>query len=204
MSLLEEELRRQVIAEIYRRADDLDWDGLSPSDRSTWYVRWLDDPAIGGVLDLYMPRDQARLWIKDVPMKHYARARSGIGPYADLVGSHLPDAGQLCQLAFGADWAPLEGTLKDKPNRCTLSDRGGKLAQILWGPPRAFQSLVWASLNAVVDDQPTPVMVVVTRQGERLTDGQVGRHRRIARRIDVEVRHLTVGPVIHAPVMAQR
>ena len=80
MSLLEEQLRRQVIAEIYRRADDLDWDGLSSSDRSTWYVRWLDDPAIGGVLDLYMPRDQARLWIKDVPMKHYARARSGLGP----------------------------------------------------------------------------------------------------------------------------
>lgn len=68
---------------------------------------------------------------------------------------------------------------------------------MLWGPPRAFQSLVWASLNAVVDEQPTPVMVVVTRQGERLTDGQVGRHRRIARRIDVEVRHLTVGMPSH-------
>jgi hypothetical protein len=204
MSLLEEELRRQVIAEIYRRADDLDWDGLSPSDRSTWYVRWLDDPAIGGVLDLHMPRDQARLWIKDVPMKHYGRARSGIGPYADLVSSHLPDAGQLSRLAFGSDWAPLAGTLKDKPNRCTLSDSDGRLAQMLWGPPRAFQSLVWASLNAVVDDQPTPVMVVVTRQGERLTDGQVDRHRRIAKRIGVEVRHLTAGSASHAPVRVQR
>jgi hypothetical protein len=204
MSLLEEGLRRQVIAEIYRRADDLDWDGLSPSDRSTWYVRWLDDPAIGGVLDLHMPRDQARLWIKDVPMKHYARARSGIGPYADLVGSHLPDADQLCRLAFGAGWAPLRGTLKDKPNRCTLTNSGGELAQMLWGPPRAFQSLVWASLNLVVDDQPTPIMLVVTRQGERLTDGQVGRHRRIAERIDVEVRHLTVGPVSHAAVTVRR
>ena len=197
MSLIEEELRRQVIAEIYRRADDLDWDGLSPSDRSTWYVRWLDDPAIGGVLDVHMPRDRARIWIKDVPMKHYARARSGIGPYADLVISRLPDAGQLAQLAFGADWVPLEGTVKDKPNRCTVSDDDG-LAQMLWGPPRAFQSLVWASLNAVVDEQPTPVMVVVTRQGERLTDGQIGRHRSIARRIGVEVRHLTVGSANHA------
>ena len=197
MSLIEEEVRRQVIAEIYKRADDLDWDGLSPSNRSTWYVRWLDDPAIGGVLDLYMPRDRARIWIKDVPMKHYARARSGIGPYAALVASHLPDAGQLSQLAFGAGWAPAEGTIKDKPNRCMVSD-GIQLAQMLWGPPRAFQSLVWASLNAVVDEQPTPVMVVLTRQGERLTEGQIGRHRRIAQRIGVEVRHLTVGLANHA------
>jgi hypothetical protein len=203
MSLIEEELRRQVITEIYKRADDLDWDGLSLSDRSTWYVRWLDDPAIGGVLDLHMPRDRARMWIKDVPMKHYARARSGIGPYADLVASHLPDAGQLCQLAFGPGWAPLQGTVKDKPNRCAVSD-GDQLAQMLWGPPRAFQSLVWASLNAVVDEQPTPVMVVVTRQGERLTDGQVGRHRSIARRIDVEVRHLTVGMPSHTVSTVQR
>lgn len=197
MSLIEEKLRRQVIAEIYKRADDLDWDGLSLADRSTWYVRWLDDPAIGGVLDLYMPRDRARMWIKDVPMKHYARARSGIGPYAGLVASQLPDAGQLSQLAFGAEWVPLEGTVKDKPNRCTISD-GNQLTQMLWGPPRAFQSLVWASLNAVVDEQPTPVMVVLSRQGERLTDGQVGRHRRIAGRIGVEVRHLTVGLASHA------
>ena len=50
MSLIPDVLRREVIVEIYKRADDLDWDGLSPSDRSTWYVRWLDDPAIGGAL----------------------------------------------------------------------------------------------------------------------------------------------------------
>ncbi len=204
MSLIEEEVRRQVIAEIYKRADDLDWDGLSPSGRSTWYVRWLDDPAIGGVLDLYMPRDRARMWIKDVPMKHYARARSGIGPYVGLVASRLPGASQLTQLAFGAEWVPMEGTLKDKPNRCTVSDGGDQLAQMLWGPPRAFQSLVWASLNAVVDEQPTPIMVVVSRQGERLTDGQIGRHRRIGRRIGVEVRHLTVGLVSHALVTGQQ
>jgi hypothetical protein len=202
MSLIEEEVRRQVIAEIYKRADHLDWDGLSPSGRSTWYVRWLDDPAIGGVLDIYMPRDRARMWIKDVPMKHYARARSGIGPYSDLVSSHLPDASQLSQLAFGADWTPLEGTIKDKPNQCTVSD-GNQLVQMLWGPPRAFQSLVWASLNAVFDEQPMPVMVVVTRQGERLTDGQKRRHSCIAARIGVDVRHLTVGLAHHALVTSQ-
>src|SRR5262249_19154231 len=104
MRLIPEDLRRQVIAEIYKRADDLDWDGRSPSDRSTWYVRWLDAPPIGGPLDPFMPRDQIRMWIKDMPMKHYARARSGIGPYASLVSSHLPGAAQLARLAFGPEW----------------------------------------------------------------------------------------------------
>jgi hypothetical protein len=203
MSLIPDVHRREVIVEIYKRADDLDWDGLSPSDRSTWYVRWLDDPAIGGVLDTYMARDQARMWIKDMPMKHYARARSGIGPYASLVASHLPGASQLTQLAFGPEWAPIEGTVKDKPNRCTVGD-GHHQAQMIWGRPRVFQSLAWASLNAVIDDQPMPVMLVVSRQGERLTDGQIGRHRRIADRIGVEVRHLTVGAANHYQTADQR
>jgi len=203
MSLIPEDLRRQVIANIYQRADDLDWDGLSASDRSTWYVRWLDDPAIGGVLDTYMPRDQVRMWIKDVPMKHYARARSGIGPYASLVASHLPSADQLAQLAFGPEWEPFEGTLRDKPNRCIVGD-GAHQAQMVWGPTRAFQSLVWASLNAVIDDNPAPVIVLVVRQGERLTDGQMDRHRRIADRIGVEIRHLTVGTVKHHLATDQR
>jgi hypothetical protein len=75
---------------------------------------------------------------------------------------------------------------------------------MIWGPPRAFQSLVWASLNAVIDDRPAPVMLVVTRQGERLTDGQIGRHRRMADRIGVEVRHLTVGAANHHQTADQR
>ena len=50
-----------------------------------------------------MARDQARMWIKDMPMKHYARARSGIGPYASLVASHLPGAGQLSPARLRAE-----------------------------------------------------------------------------------------------------
>ena len=110
----------KVIAEIYRRADDLDWDGLSPSDRSTWYVRWLDDPAIGGVLDLYMPRDQAR-------HVDQGRADEALRPGAErhrAVRGPGRQPSARCGPANPArhsvpDWAPMEGTLKDKPNRCT-------------------------------------------------------------------------------------
>ena len=192
MSRMPEDKRRQVIAELYLRADQVDWDGLQPAERSTWYTRWLDDPAIGRVLDSYMTRDQARLWIKDTPMKHYNRARSGIGPYKDLVSSRLPDASKLTRLVFGDEWTIVPDSIREKPNRCKISKNQSRV-DIIWGPPRAFQSLIWAAINAVVDATDTPAILVVSRQGERLTDGQLDRHRRMGKLLDVDVHHVTAG-----------
>jgi hypothetical protein len=192
MSRMPEDVRRKVIAELYRRADQLDWDGLRPAERSTWYTRWLDDADIGGVLDAYMTRDQARLWLKDTPMKHYTRARSGIGPYAGLVSSRLPDAPRLTRLVFGERWAVVPDSLRDKPNRCLISN-GRRRLDMIWGPPRAFPSLIWAAINAVVDETDQPAILVVTRQGERLTDGQLARHRKMGELVRVEVHHVTAG-----------
>jgi hypothetical protein len=194
MGRIPEEKRLKVIAEIYRRADRIDWDGLQSADRTIWYSRWLEDDEIGGVLDAYMTRDQARLWIKDMPMKHYNRARSGIGPYKDLVSSHLPDAPKLTQLVLGEDWNVIPKTLQDKPNRCVVSD-GQRRVRIIWGPPRTFQSLIWAALNAIVDGTETPMILVVSRQGERLTEGQIARHRKMGNLLDVDVHHVTAGMV---------
>lgn len=192
MGRMPEDKRLRVIAELYRRADQVDWDGLQPSERSTWYARWLDDSEIGGVLDAYMTRDQARLWIKDTPMKHYNRARSGIGPYKDLVSSRLPDAPRLTRLVFGDGWTVVPESIRDKPNRCVISN-GQRRVDIIWGPPRAFQSLIWAAVNAVVDETDEPAILVVSRQGERLTDGQLERHRKMAELLHVDVHHVTAG-----------
>jgi hypothetical protein len=199
MSRMPDEKRLQVIVELYRRADQVDWDGLQSAERSTWYTRWLDDAEIGGVLDAYMTRDQARLWIKDTPMKHYNRARSGIGPYKELVSSRLPDAPRLTHLVFGDDWTVLPESIRDKPNRCIISN-GQRRVDIMWGPPRTFQSLVWAALNAVVDEADEPAILVVSRQGERLTDGQVARHRKMGELLHVAVHHVTTGTARTAEV----
>ncbi|GAB3855788.1 hypothetical protein GCM10029963_51100 [Micromonospora andamanensis] len=190
MSDIQDPLRREIIAEIYRRADELGWDGLSISERSTWYNQWVDDDQIGGVLTRYMPRERARLWIKDVPMKHYNRARSGIGPYASLIRNPLPGAAQISQLAFGREWVVVEGTLQEKPNRCHLAS-GAEYLQMIWGTSRNLQSLIWAGLNARVDGGPTPVLVVTTRQGERLSEGEQARHQRLGELAGLEVRHVT-------------
>jgi hypothetical protein len=192
MGRMPEDERRKVIVELFLRADQVDWDGLQPSERSTWYARWLDEPKIGGVLDAYMTREQARVWIKETPMKHYNRARSGIGPYANLVSSRLPDAPKLTRLVFGENWRVVPKSLRDKPNRCLITD-GQQRVDMIWGPPRAIQSLVWAAINAVVDESDQSAILVVTRQGERLTDGQLARHRKMGELLHVPVHHVTAG-----------
>jgi len=190
MSDIPETIRRAVIRDIYRKADELGWDGLSAVDRTTWYNRWVDDEQLGGVLTRYMPRERARMWIKDVPMKHYNRARSGIGPYADLVGTPLPSAYDIARIALGEDWSVLGGTLQEKPNRCQVTDGHCQMLMI-WGNPRNLKSLVWAGLNARVDGLPCPVVVINLLQGERLSEGERRRHQHICELAGLDVRVIT-------------
>jgi hypothetical protein len=183
--------RRAVIAEIYRQADRLEWVGLTQQERSTLYSRWLDDPDIGEVLTRHMPRERARLWMKDVPMKEYARARDGVGKYADLATMRLPGPNGIARQAFGDGWVVTEGSVRQKPNRCVIR-RGDEWRTMIWGPPANFRDLVWAGINAYVDNHPIPVIVVTTTQGRKLTTGEVARHQALGKQAGLEVRHATL------------
>lgn len=188
MSDIPEELRRQVIATVYRRADELDWDGLTQRDRTMWYSRWLDEEPIGGVLTRFMPRERVRGWLKDVPMKHYTRARAGLGPYASLASRRLPGPESIARQVLGPSWSLVEGTLAEKPNRCRVRD-GDRHHLMIWGPPANLSALVWAGINAVVDRVPSPVVVVTTPQGQRLTEAEKLRHVTLGRQAGLEVVH---------------
>lgn len=191
MSDLPDVIRRQLIAAIYRSADELDWDGLTQVDRSATYNRWLDDPLIGEVLARYVPRERARLWIKDVPMKHYDRARHGLGPYAPFITRRLPGPDYLVHQAFGPEWSINAKSLQDKPSRCLITDgRNWKL--LIWGNPNNFRALIWAGLNARVDGGPAPVIVVSIRQGHRLSEGEIERHVLLGRQAGIEVLHSVI------------
>lgn len=189
MSELENALRRAVVAEVYRQAGELDWDGLTDRQRSAIYDRWLDDPAIGRELTRFLSRERARVWLKDVPMKEYARSRSGIGVYADLVTVRLPGPAQIARQVLGGHWDTLAGTIREKPNRCMVSN-GHDQRLMIWGPPRALRDLVWAGINAVADGrQPAPLIVIATPHGESLGDGEVQRHVTVGQIAGLEVRH---------------
>ncbi|WP_235609109.1 hypothetical protein, partial [Frankia casuarinae] len=124
-------------------------------------------------------------------MKHYDRARRGIGPYAPLVRRRLPGPDHLARQVLGPGWSIREQTIRAKPNRCEVSD-GRTDRLMIWGKPANFRALIWAGINAEVDHEPTPLLVVVSRQGQRLSDGEITRHALLAKQAGLEVRHTTV------------
>jgi hypothetical protein len=189
MSELEGAFRRAIIAEVYRQAGEMDWDGMTDRQRSAVYDRWLDDPAIGGELTRFLSRERARVWLKDVPMKEYARARSGIGSLSDLVTVRFPGPGQIARQVLGRHWDAIDGTIREKPNRCVISNGHDKRLMI-WGPPKALRDLVWAGIIAIADArEPTPLIVVATPRGESLSHGEMKRHKRIGEIASLEVSH---------------
>jgi hypothetical protein len=192
MSELEGAFRRAIITEVYRQAGEMDWDGLANRQRSAVYDRWLDDPTIGGELTRFLSRERARVWLKDVPMKEYARARSGIGSFADLVTVRLPGPGQIARQLLRGHWDAVDGTIREKPNRCVISDGRDKRLMI-WGPPKVLRDLVWAGITAVADGrEPAPLIVVASPYGESLDQGEIKRHIRIGEIAGLEVRHTTL------------
>ncbi|GGP12805.1 hypothetical protein LDL08_32010 [Nonomuraea glycinis] len=189
MSQLPEDLRRAVIIEVYRQAAELDWNGMTGPQRTSHYNRWLDDPKIGGELSRYLHRDKIRYWLKDVPMKEYARARSGIGTLADLVSIRLPSPDQICKQVMGEDWSAVESSIREKPLRCRIVS-GEHQRLMIWGPPKSLRDLVWAGINAVVEaTEPRPILVIGTPQGQELDPGEKRRHLLLGGVADLEVRH---------------
>lgn len=191
MSEIPDLVRRDIIAEVFRRADELDWDGLTQTQRSACYNRWLEDPALGGILTRYIPVERARVWIKDVPMKHYPKARSGIGPYAALTSARFHGPELIASQVFGKQWNTVAGTLRDKPTRCLLSDNNSQVLMI-WGEATNLRALVWAGIKATVDGEPTPIIVVTTRQGQRLSEAAKARNVLLGKQAGLEVRHVTL------------
>jgi hypothetical protein len=193
MSELPDDLRRVVVAEVYRQAGDLDWDGLTDKRRSVMYDRWLDDPAIGAYLTRFLSRERARVWLKDVPMKEYSRARNGIGPFSDLVTSRLPSPGQIAKQVLGDGWDSVDGTIREKPNGCIVSN-GHEDRLMMWGPPRTLRDIMWAGINALADGQPTPILVVTIPYAHRIADGEKRRHTVLGEIAGLDVRHTVLKP----------
>lgn len=70
---------REVLVSIrstlWRRADDADWDILTPSEKTIYYENWSRDAEIGGRLANYMDVAAVRVYIKDTLLKAYTRER---------------------------------------------------------------------------------------------------------------------------------
>jgi hypothetical protein len=193
VSRIPADLREGVWRSLYEDAGRLDWEHLSSQSKSQQYARWLDDPHIGGILTRFMDRDQARVYIKDSPMKEYARALAGEGPGAKFTINREAAPERIVQAALGAGWTVVRGSVGIKPMHC-WARLGDRRRYLCWARSDHFGDLVWAALNQVVDNPESDPLIVIRESAASPTSvGTRKRHQSIADRCGVALRY--VAPV---------
>jgi hypothetical protein len=188
-----EHVRKRVVARVYADATKLDWPDLSIADRSRQYSEWLDDPEVGGLLEAVLGRERARVWLKDGPLKEYARALAGVGPYAPYLATKGTSVDEIVRSSVGSDWSLVPDSSGIKPLHC-LAGRSGDICYIAWGPSKDFKHLLWACLMALDGRRAKCAVAAVTETLLRPTPGgERARHARIADRCGITVWHIQVG-----------
>lgn len=162
MSDIPEGVRSAVIAELYRQAAELDWELLSATEKKLRYRRWAADPAIGGRLRAHLGEQRIPTWIKDTPMKEYARAQEGFGSMARFALRRFRPPEYLIETALGSGWEIRRGSVGEKPMHC-IARSAKEERYVCWGRPNTFRDLVWAALKMAVE-MPTRPMIIVTLQ----------------------------------------
>lgn len=187
-------VEREIVARLFLDAQAIGWETAGATERSRKYREWLDSPEVGGVLVSFMTIDQARLWIKDGPMKEYARALNGVGKHADLILSKNPDVSLIIRRAMGEGWEPEVESIRVKPLRVTVRQSDGDKSVVFsWGPSRDFKHLIWASLRALSDSSELDWVLCVVAPFVNPTPANLRvQHERIAARCGVRVFHVSV------------
>ncbi|WP_147280128.1 hypothetical protein [Marinitenerispora sediminis] len=185
------ELEMEIVKLLYNEAEEVGWTYLPDSERTASYNRWADDPRIGGRMSLFLKTAQERrVWIKDGPMKEYARAIYGVGKFAPLVANPGSAVNTLVRKALGPDWEPDLSTQEIKPLR-VLAYAGEEVTYFTWGPARDLKHLVWAALRAQANGDATPwTLCVVTSFVKALPREERDEHLRIGERCGLRVEHV--------------
>ncbi|MGW4398360.1 hypothetical protein ACWEHA_24000 [Amycolatopsis nivea] len=166
---LPNEIREVVCRELYRQVHALDWESMSDRQKTEQYSLWVDDPAIGGELADHFTAEGMRVWLKDGPMKEYARALEGVGPYAKYAVKKLTDIEVSVREALGREWHTVPGTLAEKPMHVTITD-GADQRYVCWGQPHTLRDLLWAAVREAVNAPARPLIVVTLRENTSLTE----------------------------------
>ena len=165
---LPSELREAVCRELYQQVHAMDWESMSDSHKTEQYSLWVDHPAIGGELADHFTAEGMRVWLKDGPMKEYARALEGVGQYAKYTVKRLTDIGLTVSEALGQEWRTVPGTLAEKPMHVIVTDGTAK-RYVCWGQPHTLRDLLWAAVREAVDTRVRPLIIVTLRENTTLT-----------------------------------
>jgi hypothetical protein len=188
------EVERKVVAYLYSQAGEVDWGSMSPQEHSRQYGKWVSDPEVGGKLTEYLTTTDARVWIKDGPMKEWSRARSGVGKYADLIegAQNVQDA--IVAAALGEGWEADKDSIKGKPLRLIATHATEERETVVvWGPPSDLKHLAWAALVAQADgDSRDWVLCIVgTLMNPTPANDKIA-HQRVATRCGLRLTHISI------------
>jgi hypothetical protein len=184
-------IRGEVITELYRQAAELDWELLSLTEKKLQYRRWVEDPRVGGRLRAFWDDHRIGTWIKDTPMKEYARVQEGFGSMAIYaVSRYVPAPELLVQNAIGDEWALKRGSLDEKPMHCVATSRGRE-RYVCWGKPSTFRDLAWAALDRVIAMPIQPMIIVTPQEGQVVSVAERKFQQSIAEHCGIEICYLT-------------
>lgn len=190
-------LEEEIVRLLYKHAEEINWIYLPDSERTSQYNRWVDDAGIGGRLILHLKKaENVRVWIKDGPMKEYARAIYGVGKYAPSVSNPASGVTGLLAKALGAAWEPDMSTRKIKPLRVLARSANSEEEEVwfTWGPAKDLKHLIWAALRAEADGDPTPWVVCLVDSFVKPTPvEEKAAHLRIGQRCGLRIVHVTDG-----------
>lgn len=184
--------RADVVKALYADAARVEWEFLPIHQRTAQYDKWVVAPEIGGVLTEYMSAETSRSWIKDGPMKEYARAQQGVGRYAKFGSKAAVAPAQVVARALGPEATVVDGTFGVKPLHCVgaLAERETYLA---WGEAKNFRYLVWACLTYLADSPSADAHVVVTEtMADPTTASEKAQHAAIAGRCRIGLSHYRI------------
>lgn len=181
-----------IVKALYAAADRLDWEHLPLNARTAQYDDWVGEPEIGGVLAKYMSTENARSWIKDGPMKEYARARLGAGRYAKFGSVSGPTAAQLVAHALGTGAEIVADSEGVKPSHC-LAAVGDEVTYVAWGTGQNLRHLVWAAINHLAGKPDHKACVLILESLEHpAPQADKTRHARIAKRCSLDFKYYRV------------
>ncbi|MCP2169146.1 hypothetical protein [Goodfellowiella coeruleoviolacea] len=183
------EVRESVIRELYRQVGSLDWEGISSRERTAYYTRWVEDEAIGGELADYYTAEGMRVWLKDGPLKEYARALENFGSYAMYATKRLSPADEFIVELLGDRWRIKPGSIQEKPMHCVVTD-GTRERYVCWGRPRTFRDLLWAAVNNAVTAPSKPLIVVYLTDEAVVEEKQKRQHELIAKHCSLDLAYV--------------
>ncbi|WP_433658192.1 hypothetical protein ACQPW1_40180 [Nocardia sp. CA-128927] len=183
------EVRDAVLRELYRQVGMLDWEEMSSRDKTKYYTQWVEDPMIGGELADYYTAEGMRVWIKDGPLKEYARALENVGPFARYATRRLSPPSEFIREVLGDSWTMVPGSLGEKPMHCR-AESGATRRYLCWGRPRTFRDLLWAAVNQAVTGGSRPLIIVFVTGTQPVEDKLEPQHERIAQHCGVDLAYV--------------